>query len=39
MHNERRYQVKTYTISEKLLKEKKKKKFSIFSTKFLFLFC
>jgi len=37
MHNELRYQAKIHTISEKLSKEKKKK-FCIFSAKFLFLF-
>jgi hypothetical protein len=37
MHNELRYQAKIYTISEKLSKEKKKKKFRIFSPNFFFL--
>jgi len=38
MHNELRYQAKTYTISKKLSKEKKKKyKFHIFSPIFFFV--
>jgi hypothetical protein len=37
MHNELRYQEKTHAISEKLSKEKKKKKFSIFSPNFFFM--
>jgi hypothetical protein len=36
MHNELRYQAKTHAISEKLSKEKKKKKFRIFSSNFFF---
>jgi hypothetical protein len=37
MYNELRYQARTHTISEKLSKEKKKKKICIFSP-ILFLF-
>jgi hypothetical protein len=36
MHNELRYQAKTYTISEKLSKEKKK--IHIFSPIYLFIY-